>query len=116
GDNEVTPFVQGCTAPGILRHVELFGIGESFAEILDNRGALAQHKLPVAKDWNLVPRVEPPEFLGLGLAGARLDRMKLVLESEFQQHPVGAHRAPGAGSPQSQIMRHDEVSMVAART
>ena len=37
-----------------------------------------------------------------------LDRMKLVLESEFQQHPVGAHRAAGADSPQSQIMRHDE--------
>src|SRR5260370_40154747 len=62
----------------------------------------------MAKNWNLVPRVEPPELLRMSLAAARLDRMKLVLESEFEQHPVGTHRAPGAGSPQSQIMRHDE--------
>ena len=60
----------------------------------------------MAKDRNLVSRVEPLEFIGLSLAGARLNRMELILESELQQHPVGAHRARRSRSPQSQIMRH----------
>jgi hypothetical protein len=60
---------------------------------------------------NLVPRIELQELAGLSLSGTRTDRMELVVEAQFQQHPMRAHRAAGTGSPQRQIVGHGSVAI-----
>src|SRR5579863_9110492 len=62
------------------------------------------------ENGNPVPRVELQELVGPSLFGARADRMELIVETQFKQHPMRAHRAAGAGSPQSEIVGHGDVA------
>src|SRR5262245_18114821 len=82
--DEVAPLVQSSPPHGVARYIYLHSRRKGFAEVLENRGALSYYQRPMAQHRNLVPRIEPLEFVGVGLAGPRLDRMTLVVQPQFQ--------------------------------
>src|SRR5260370_22176410 len=65
-----------------------------------------KHEFPVLKNRNLVPQIRRLEFVSQCFAAARLNRMALVVETKFQQHPMRTHRAAGSNSEQRQVVRH----------
>ena len=72
-------------------------------QVGDDRGALADAEVAVLQQRNLLARIEPGVFRGLGLARPRSDRLRLVGQAEFVHRPVRPNRAAGADAPQRQI-------------
>src|SRR5690242_16242377 len=104
--DEVTPFMQPRPADRVRRHIEIRRSLKGLAQVLNNCGALGENKAAVPKNRDLVSRIQLQEFFCHGLAGARLNGMKLVLEIQFEEHPMRPHGAAGTDSPQSQVVRH----------
>src|SRR5258708_30389988 len=83
----------------IGRDQAVFGRAVGLGKIGDDGRAFGDGEIAVLQHGNLLPGIYAGEFLALGLAGARLDRARRVVERKLVQRPQGAQRAAGADTP-----------------
>ena len=112
GDDKETPLEPARIVALRFRNQGFARRGIGAGQIGDNGGTLADREVAVLQQRNLLSRIEPGVFRGLGLAGARTDRPDLVGQAKLVQGPVRAHRAAGPDAPQGEIRqaRHHQLS------
>ena len=109
-DDKETPFQPRGILTGGFRNQRAFRRGVHSRQVGNDCGALADGKVAVLKQRNLLARIELGVFRGLGLARSRPDRFCRVGQAQFVHGPVWANGAACANAPQGKVWRRVHVT------